>query len=228
MVPARLYSKGVPRKNLRQLNGKSLVRLAVECAIAAGCDEVWVNCIVDMWRQLDVRGDVVRYWPRPLALDADDTPMFAVFDEMLKGGCFTSEDDIILNLQPTQPLRTPEHVRAAIALLRETQADSVVSVVELPKTHSPDVVLDICGGRLSHALYDEYDDYYRLKFPDRRQDLGPYYVRDGTVYAFWRKTVARHGSIYGYDARPLIIPPEQTCELDSEADWAALEARVKA
>jgi CMP-N-acetylneuraminic acid synthetase len=41
-------------------------------------------------------------------------------------------------LQPTQPFRKPEHVQQAIQLLQETQADSVVSVVPLPLTHSPD------------------------------------------------------------------------------------------
>jgi hypothetical protein len=34
--------------------------------------------------------------------------------------------------------------------------------------------------------------------------------------------------LYGHDCRPLIIPTEDTCELDTEQDWAALEARWKA
>ncbi len=39
----------------------------------------------------------------------------------------------------------------------------------------------------------------------RRQDARPAFVRDGTVYAFWRRTLERHGSIYGDDCRPLRI-----------------------
>ena len=41
--------------------------------------------------------------------------------------------DIVVLLQPTSPLRRPAHVRDAVTMLRETRADSVVSVVELPQ-----------------------------------------------------------------------------------------------
>ena len=38
----------------------------------------------------------------------------------------------------------------------------------------------------------------------RRQDARPAFVRDGTVYAFWRRTLRETRSIYGRDCRPLI------------------------
>jgi hypothetical protein len=47
------------------------------------------------------------------------------------------------------------------------------------------------------------------------------------VYAFWRRTVSRAGDIYGCPCLPLIIPPEQSCELDTEDDWQRVEARWK-
>ena len=57
----------------------------------------------------------------------------------------------------------------------------------------------------------------------RRQDVRPAYARDGTIYAFRRRTVERHGSIYGPDCRPLVIDPEDSINLDSMEDWAAAE-----
>ena len=62
--------------------------------------------------------------------------------------------------------------------------------------------------------------------PTRRQDLKPVYIRDGTVYAFWRKTL-ESGSLYGQVCRALVIPPEDTCPLDTMADWAEAERRVR-
>jgi CMP-N-acetylneuraminic acid synthetase len=50
-------------------------------------------------------------------------------------------------------------------------------------------------------------------------------MRDGTCYVFWRKTVEQHGTIYGQDVRPLIIDPADSCELDTELDWAACVRR---
>lgn len=156
---------------------------------------------------------------RPADLAQDDTPMLAVVQHAL-AQIPGPPEQIICLLQPTAVFRTPEHVRKAIALLRETQADSVVSVVELPKTHHP---------RYTISWPPDEDDEplgYRLRdMPPCRQDVKPVYIRDGTVYAFWRKTVTQHGTIYGQDCRPLILDPSESCELDTEADWAAVQAR---
>ena len=44
LIPARGGSKGIPRKNLIDLNGKSLLQRSIECALsAAGVDNV--SCI---------------------------------------------------------------------------------------------------------------------------------------------------------------------------------------
>ena len=140
-------------------------------------------------------------------------------------------EQIIVLLQPTQPLRTPAHILRAIWLLEESGADSVVSVVELPRSHSPDWAYAIRpNGQLERWLewYGWLDQWlaHVPPMPTRRQDLKPAYVRDGTVYAFWRETLAS-GSLYGQNCRALVIPPEDTCPLDTMADWAEAERRLR-
>ena len=227
VVPARLNSTGIPRKNWRPLaGGLSCVARAVQCGRDAGVDEVWVNCTIEAWREYGQNLNA-KYWPRPLALDAVDTPMIDVIQEMLRGGCFENQDDVILILQPTQPFRTPQHVQQAIQLLKETGADSVVSVVELPKTHHIEAQVTIGEGNVLWRALSEYtNEGYWLKYlPSRRQEMEPLYIRDGTCYAFKRSIVEAYGNIYGVVARPLIIPPEESCSLDSESDWQAVEKR---
>lgn len=133
-------------------------------------------------------------------------------------------EDIWCLLQPTQPLRAPAHVQAAIDLLRSSGADSVVSVVPLPATHHPDVALRIIeDGRLC-----PFDDVTLEMLPTRRQAIAPpAYIRDGTVYAFRRATVTRWRNIYGLDVRPLVIPASETCALDTPEDWAEAERRLQ-
>jgi CMP-N,N'-diacetyllegionaminic acid synthase len=173
--------------------------------------------------------DSPEWWiHRPPALAQDDTPMIDVVKHALEQ-VPGEPDDIWVLLQPTQPLRTPAHVREAIRLLQEGDADSVVSVVELPRTHHPDLVCHIMNGQLYGIHYGEdgWACYGVARQPSRRQDVEPVYIRDGTVYAFYRRTVEREGNIYGTRVLPLIIPPDETCELDTPEDWARLEARVR-
>jgi CMP-N,N'-diacetyllegionaminic acid synthase len=226
IIPARSGSKGCPGKNFRTLGDRTLVGWAAKAAREAGITERWVSSDVGF---RDVADGFVRHLWRPPELAQDDTPMIAVVQHAL-AQVPGPEDQIIVLLQPTQPFRTPEHVRQAMALLQETQADSVVSVVELPASHHPEYACHIMDRQLYAIQFSDesWSCYSVSRQPTRRQDVGPVYRRDGTVYACWRKTVSRHGTIYGEDVRPLIIPPEESCELDTEADWQAVETRWNA
>jgi CMP-N-acetylneuraminic acid synthetase len=127
--------------------------------------------------------------------------------------------DIIILLQPTSPLRQPRTIAEAVEKLRESGADSVVSVVRLPQHLSPDYVMRVEEGRLVSFLPEGV----RIA---RRQDARPAYVRDGTVYCFWRRTLVEQRSIYGADCRPLVLPAESSITIDTASDWAEAERRL--
>jgi CMP-N,N'-diacetyllegionaminic acid synthase len=126
---------------------------------------------------------------------------------------------VIVLLQPTSPLRRPSHVRDAVTMLRETKADSVVTVVELPRHLSPDYVMRIDDGLLRPFLPDGAP-------LTRRQDARPAYSRDGTVYACWRATLDRWGTIYGERCQPLIVNAADSLSIDTPDDWAEAERRL--
>jgi CMP-N-acetylneuraminic acid synthetase len=75
------------------------------------------------------------------------------------------------------------------------------------------------------------DDVLRPFLPDgarvtRRQDARAAYSRDGTVYACWRKTIDRFGSIYGDRCHPLIVSASDSLSIDTLDDWAEAERRL--
>ena len=223
IVPARGGSKGVPGKNVRRLGGRTLL----EYTAAAARDAAVIDRIVVSTDSEDVAaagraaGLEVPFL-RPAALAQDDTPMLPVIrhaiDEVTRAG-WTPE--LVVLLQPTSPLRRPDHVARAVDLLRSSGADSVVTVVEVPKHLSPDYVMRIDAGVLRPFLPEG-------ERVTRRQDVRPAYSRDGTVYAFRRDTLDRCGSIYGDDCRPLIIDARESLSIDTPEDWAAAEKILEA
>ena len=124
---------------------------------------------------------------------------------------------IIVLLQPTSPLRRPEHIVDAVEMLKQTPATSVVSVVEVPRHLSPDYVMRVEAGVLKPFLADG------LRIT-RRQDARQAYVRDGTVYAFRPKRSIGF-DIYE-DCRPL-SDLTNTCD-HSPADWDVAERMLAA
>lgn len=218
IIPARGGSRGLPGKNLRPLAGQSLVARAGAVARASGViDRVVLSTDSPAIAEEGRRAGIEVPFMRPATLAADETPMLAVLRhavEALEADGWTPA--IIVLLQPTSPLRRPAHVREAVTRLRDSGADSVVSVVELPRHLSPDYVMRITDGELKPFLPEGE----RIT---RRQDARPAYVRDGTVYAFWRATLARHDSIYGARCLPLIVAADESVTIDVPADWEAAE-----
>lgn len=221
IIPARGGSKGIPGKNIRMLGGKPLLYYAAHAAQESGLVNRLVLTtdspeIADIGRTLSVEVPFLR----PAELAQDDTPMFPVIDHAVQ---FVENEgwipEIILLLQPTAPLRQPEHIREAVTLLKETGCDAVASVVEVPQHYAPDFVLKLEDGKLKPFLEGG--------IKTRRQDVRPAYSRDGTIYAFWRNVFINKRSIYGDDCRPLVITHAESCNLDTMDDWREIEEKIK-
>lgn len=203
IIPARAGSKGIPNKNFKPLaGGYSPWELAAHCAESCGIP--WVVS-TDHPEFCQFPG----FLKRPAELAQDDTPMIAVVEHALaeiKG----PPDQIILLLQPTQPLRQPKHIAAAVALLYAQMSFDGCAISVIP-TES----IDKMYVRLGREL-----------FPcglavERRHDGKPTFKRDGTVYAWYRRS-----RLYARPWLALDIDPAETCSLDTEADWAEAERRL--
>lgn len=217
VIPARGGSKGVPRKNLRPLRGRSLVARAVEIGLAT-CSAVVVSSDDARINREAVEAGA-GFVLRPAELATDEAPMLPVVQHAIRG----LKGDVVVLLQPTQPLRTAAHVLAALSLLAETDAASVVSVVEVPQHFSPDYVLDLGGMGEAWPWDDPGGDLDRMA--TRRQTARRSYSRDGTVYVV-RREVVEAGSLYGRDCRALVIQPGESVNIDDEDDWRRAESMV--
>ena len=212
MIPARGGSKGLPGKNARPFLGVSLLERAISIARET-CDGLIVTtdspdlARLAGWPQVDVD---VRM--RPAELATDEAPMLPVVQDAIRGRA----GDVIVLLQPTQPLRTAAHVVAALAML--PGHDSVVSVRLIPEAYWPDRVLHRRGGLLVPATPEG-------RLNPRRQDARRGFVRCGTVYAT-RRSMVEAGSLYGDNCAPLILDGD-ALSIDTEEDFLRLEALAR-
>ncbi len=221
LVPARGGSKGIPDKNIRALLGHTLLHYATQAAVASGVvDRIVLSTDSERVAAEGRRAGLEVPFLRPSDLAQDDTPMLPVIEHAVHVLSDNGwEPEIVVLLQPTSPLRTGAHIRAAVQALRDSGADSVVTVVELPRHLSPDYVMRIDGGRLVPFLPDGM----RIT---RRQDTRPAFVRDGTAYVFWTRTLRDTRSIYGERCHPLVIPAHESITIDTPDDWEAAERRL--
>jgi len=221
IVPARGGSKGVPGKNVRKLAGRTLLDYTAHAARDSGViDRIVLSTDSDDIADAGTRAGLEVPFMRPSSLAQDDTPMLPVIQHALETVAADGwTPDVVVLLQPTSPLRRASHVRDAVNTLLQENADSVVTVVELPRHLSPDYVMRIEDGVLRPFLAEGAS-------VTRRQDARPAYSRDGTVYACWRTTIEKWGNIYGERCQPLILDAADSLSIDSPADWAEAERRL--
>ena len=119
-------------------------------------------------------------------------------------------------LQPTSPLRTSKHISEAISLLKEKNADSVVSVC--PVEHSP-----LWSNTLDETLsMDSFiDDAIKTS---RSQDLPEYYRLNGALYLTSVSRYLDEGvlllSSNGY---AYVMDSKSSIDIDEELDFLFAE-----
>jgi CMP-N,N'-diacetyllegionaminic acid synthase len=222
VIPARSGSKGIPNKNLRELAGKPLLAYTAEAARTAGVfDRIVLTTdseeIAELGRSVGLETPFVR----PKELAKDDTPMLPVLQHAVS--VLENEGwkpQIVVLLQPSSPLRKPNHIKDALEMLEREDCDSVVSVIEIPHVFSPQKALRLEDGFI--RFWSE-----EAGSITRRQQLETAYAREGTVYAVKRDVLMEKNSIYGDRCLPLVLPAEESLNLDTLDDWDRAEKKLK-
>jgi CMP-N,N'-diacetyllegionaminic acid synthase len=221
LIPARGGSKRFTRKNMARLGGKTLLAHAVNTAKAAGNFSIIVST-----DDKEMADEAARYgapvpWMRPDELSGDTTSSLEVIIHALewaKEKFGASAPAYAVLLEPTAPLRQPEHIREALKLLEESGADCVVSVHEVPHIFNPEEVLRIEGGELK-----PYKEGRTMNDRKLRNEQKPVYVQNGLVYAFRIDSVLQNKNLYGNKTVPLITDAKYFADIDTEEDLKLAE-----
>lgn len=124
MIPARIGSKRIPKKNLRPLNGKPLVRYILETAKKVShFAEVYLNADDEIFRQHADESSVSFYLrPKEFGRDTSTNDEF-VLDFLEKHEC-----DIIIQLLPTSPFLQAEEIMSFIDAMVAENHETFISV----------------------------------------------------------------------------------------------------
>lgn len=212
IIPARGGSKGIPGKNIRLLAGKPLLLHTIEQAQAAKTtDSVYVSTDDEQIASIAASaGAAVIH--RPAALAADDSSSESALAHAL--ATWRAEDldpDLIVFLQCTSPIRRAEDIDAAVAQFLQNKVDSLLSVVPTHRflwTRVKDCPRSI-----------NYD--YRTR--QRRQDLAPQYVENGSIYVFKPWVLEKENNRLEGRLDLFVMNEESSLEIDSLLDFELVE-----
>jgi len=217
IIPARGGSKGVPKKNIRIINGKPLIVHSIEQSIKSNLvDDTYVSTDSEEIASISRKaGAKIIYRPEHLANDtasSDDVILDALeqIDELEN-----YQPNLVVFLQCTSPIRNTNDIDNAIKLLIQSKADSLLSVVD------------------NHRfIWQEGDNgpesiNYDYSSRPRRQDLKAQYCENGSIYIFTPENFIKHknrlhGKIVLYK-----MSPESGYEIDDYVDLHVIESILK-
>ncbi|HXD74822.1 MAG TPA: acylneuraminate cytidylyltransferase family protein [Vicinamibacterales bacterium] len=224
VVTARGGSKGLPGKNLKPLAGKPLIAHTIDAAAGARAfDRVILSTDDEAIAAAGRAGGCDVPFLRPAELARDETPHLPVLQHAVAWLRDRERyvPDAVMILQPTSPLRRAEDIRASIALLETSGADSVVSVSEVPAHYNPMRTLTVDANGIASLFVGGGPVRRRI---NRRQDMPPAWTMNGAIYLF--RTAVLDGaepSLYGSRTAAYVMPAEFGISIDSLDDWTDAE-----
>ena len=221
VIPARGGSKGIPRKNIRPLNGRPLIYYTIEEAKKSKYVSRFIVSTEDQKISIISKKFGAEVLKRPKRLARDDTSTIDVIIHILKQLKRRENytPDLIVLLQPTSPLRTNKDIDNAInTFLNCKKCLSLVSVTKF--SHSPFWAFKIKNKYLSPAFGYKY-----LK--TRRQKIPKLYRPNGAIFISTPKVLFKYKTFYTPKTIAYVMPLERSIDIDTNLDFLIAELLIK-
>lgn len=218
VIPARGGSKGIPKKNIKALNGKALINYTIDVARELFSDNIICVSTDDSQIIEIVEGYGLSVpFVRPNKLATDTAGSYEVIKHAID---FYSKEkgydaDVVLLLQPTSPFRLAAQVQEAIA-----SYDSDI-----------DMVLSVKKSKASpyFNLYEDVNGYLEKSKPHkytRRQDCPDVWEANGAIYVINVKSLKEQKSIPTNKVKKYIMDDFTSHDLDNMYDWRLAELLI--
>lgn len=154
MIPARIGSTRLPKKNLALIDGAPLISYAINAAKASGVfDRIVINGDDPVFGEIARRYDV-EFYLRPQALGSSTTKSDDVVLDFIRN----HPGDIVCWVNPTSPLQTGEEIRTVVRHFQTNGLDTLITILD----------------QQVHANYDGKPlNYYTDELFAQTQDLVP-------------------------------------------------------
>ena len=208
MIPARLGSKRIPKKNIRYMGEKPLIQYPIDLALKSKMFEsIWINTESE---ELGCAAKKlgVKFHKRPAELANDQaTNREFTYEFMQKHEC-----DYVIMINPTSPMLRENTMNRFIDYVKNNDFDTVLSVIS----------------EKEETFFQGEPLNFSLKEKVNSQMLEPIEKIVWALTAWKRKTfmeLQEQGinPVFGGKIGRFPIPKDEPCDLDTPEDWRIAE-----
>lgn len=221
IIPARGGSKGIPKKNIKELNGKPLIAYTIEeTKKSKYVDRIIVSTDDKQIAKISRSYGADVPFIRPKELAQDDTPgiepIIHCIESLKKNENYTTE--YVCLLQCTSPFRKAEQIDEALERIACKNSESLVSICE--SEVSPYWMKKVENDAIEDFLDNE-------PFFSRRQDIPKVYRLNGALYIAKTVFLLDNKNWYTKNTLPYIMDRLTSVDIDDIVDFRFAEFLIK-
>lgn len=220
IIPARGGSKGIPKKNIKSLNGSPLISYIInEAQRSKYITDIYISTDDEEIAKISKTygGKVPYLRPDDLATDSSPTidSILHMTDWIINNEYIP---DYICVLQCTSPLTTVKDIDGTINKLIESDMDGAVSICEAE-----------VNPYWTNVLVDDKLEYFieEGKRITKRQDLPKVYRLNGSIYILKTQILLDCKSLEPDNMTGYVMPNEHSVDIDTIQDFILAEFLMK-
>ncbi|MDA9032440.1 acylneuraminate cytidylyltransferase family protein [Amylibacter sp.] len=215
LVTARSGSKGLPHKNVAVLNGITLLEQAVEVGMKSKLvNEVFISTDSKAYEHLACSAGANSLGLRSDLLSGDEALSIDVIQDFIKKRNL-NENDILVLLQPTSPIRNSDQIDMAVELhIKHFESVTTVALVNEPNPYKLKILSS--SGSLQDFISGSFSE-------QPRQSLPSVYQLTGAIYVSSVQNIICKNSLYSDKTIPIIV--DEFANIDTAIDLEFLKFR---
>ncbi len=219
IIPARGGSKRIKHKNIKNFCGQPIIKYSIDAAKNTNLfNEVIVSTDDPKIAALSKRSGAAVYGFRTKKNSADKATLADMMLEEIKKmqtrGVFA---DYICLIFATAPTISSREIKKGFKLLREKNADGVVTVCEFSQPYER--ALSIEDGQIKMVR--------KKNKLVRTQDMPKRYFDAGRFYWIKTSSFKKTKDFFAKNTYPLIIPGDLVEDINTLEDWHKMEIKFK-
>ena len=209
VIPARGGSKGIPKKNIRLMNGKPLISYSINNAK----DSRYITDVFVTTDSNEIAEVAEEYGAEVIKRDESLSSDLVTLDPVVFHARNCAEKiknkqyDVVITLQPTSPLLKTETLDNAIEYFINRNYDTVISVINKPH---------LSWGIQENKIIPLY------KERKNRQELPPQYFETG-AFLIAKANCVKNNTRIGENVSVFEVAENESIDIDDKDDWLLTE-----
>jgi len=221
IIPARIGSKRIPKKNIKNFHGKPMIAYSIKAALETKLfDRIIVSTDSQEVVDIAIAQGAEAPFIRPTELSDDFTGTDAVILHALNWLIDKGIDiQYMCCIYATAPFIRADYIVRGLELLKKHKAVSAFSVTTYPYPIYRSLEIND-NGRLT-MIWPDYMNVRSQDLSEAYHDAGQFYWADVKKYMIEKK-------FFSKDAIPIVLPRHLVQDIDTLEDWQRAEAMYKA